>query len=60
MSSLERILYSETRVSNYNETPVVNIHARRDVAQSGSARDWGSRGRRFESGRPDHPFPSNR
>jgi hypothetical protein len=26
----------------------------RGVAQSGSALDWGSRGRRFESGRPDH------
>jgi hypothetical protein len=26
----------------------------RDVAQLGSALDWGSRGRRFESGRPDH------
>jgi hypothetical protein len=25
----------------------------RDVAQSGSALDWGSRGRRFKSGRPD-------
>ena len=31
----------------------------RDVAQSGSARDWGSRGRRFESGRPDHTFYIN-
>ena len=28
--------------------------SKRDVAQSGSARDWGSRGRRFKSGRPDH------
>jgi hypothetical protein len=26
----------------------------RGVAQSGSALDWGSRGRRFKSGRPDH------
>ena len=26
----------------------------RDVAQFGSALDWGSRGRRFKSGRPDH------
>lgn len=25
----------------------------RDVAQLGSARVWGTRGRRFESGRPD-------
>jgi hypothetical protein len=25
----------------------------RDVAQFGSALDWGSRGRRFKSGRPD-------
>ncbi len=25
----------------------------RDVAQSGSAPEWGSGGRRFESGRPD-------
>lgn len=27
----------------------------RSVAQLGSALDWGSRGRRFESGRSDHP-----
>jgi hypothetical protein len=28
----------------------------RDVAQFGSALDWGSRGRRFKSGRPDGFF----
>jgi hypothetical protein len=28
----------------------------RDVAQFGSALDWGSRGRRFKSGRPDWFF----
>jgi hypothetical protein len=28
----------------------------RGVAQSGSALDWGSRGRRFESCRPDHKY----
>ena len=28
--------------------------ARRDVAQSGSALEWGSRGRRFKSFHPDH------
>ena len=30
-----------------------SVAATRDVAQFGSALDWGSRGRRFESGRPD-------
>src|SRR5689334_15744921 len=30
-----------------------SVAAARDVAQFGSALDWGSRGRRFESGRPD-------
>ena len=30
----------------------------RDVAQSGSAPEWGSGGRRFESGRPDWESPS--
>ena len=29
----------------------------RDVAQSGSAPEWGSGGRRFESGRPDSVWP---
>ncbi len=29
------------------------LREHRDVAQFGSALDWGSRGRRFESGRPD-------
>ncbi len=29
----------------------------RDVAQFGSALEWGSRGRRFESGRPDQHNP---
>ena len=29
----------------------------RDVAQFGSALDWGSRGRRFKSGRPDQRRP---
>ncbi len=29
----------------------------RAVAQLGSARDWGSRGRRFESGQPDWETP---
>jgi hypothetical protein len=32
----------------------------RGVAQSGSALDWGSRGRRFKSGRPDHFGSRNR
>src|SRR5229473_2770300 len=34
----------------------------RDVAQFGSALDWGSRGRRFKSGRPDagqRPVPGS-
>lgn len=31
-----------------------NFFARRDVAQSGSALEWGSRGRRFKSFHPDH------
>ena len=31
---------------------------RRDVAQSGSALEWGSRGRRFKSFHPDH-FANN-
>jgi hypothetical protein len=30
----------------------------RDVAQSGRVLEWGSRGRGFESRRPDHPSPS--
>ena len=29
------------------------VRSRRDVAQLGSAPEWGSGGRRFESGRPD-------
>ena len=29
---------------------------RRDVAQSGSALEWGSRGRRFKSFHPDQKF----
>ena len=32
----------------------------RDVAQFGSALDWGSRGRRFKSGRPDQKFQVRR
>ena len=32
----------------------------RDVAQFGSALDWGSRGRRFKSGRPDQEVPGQR
>lgn len=31
-----------------------SITSFRGVAQPGSARDWGSRGRRFKSGHPDH------
>ena len=47
----------------------LKLRARRAVAQSGSALDWGSRGREFESHRPDHfsatheppaPFPSTK
>ena len=34
--------------------------AGRGVAQPGSALDWGSRGRRFKSGRPDHFDSRNR
>ena len=34
--------------------PPGHENAVRDVAQFGSALDWGSRGRRFKSGRPDH------
>ena len=30
----------------------------RDVAQSGSASEWGSEGRRFKSCRPDHGYPN--
>ncbi len=33
--------------------PYLHGHEKRDVAQSGSAPEWGSGGRRFESGRPD-------
>ena len=33
----------------YSEEPEIN----RGVAQSGSAPEWGSGGRRFESGHPD-------
>jgi hypothetical protein len=32
----------------------------RDVAQFGSALDWGSRGRRFKSGRPDQGLPAQK
>jgi hypothetical protein len=33
---------------------VLDCEARRGVAQSGSAPVWGTGGRRFKSGRPDH------
>ena len=35
------------------------VGGRRDVAQSGSAPDWGSGGRRFKSGRPDREARSS-
>ena len=34
----------------------LNLGAHRAVAQSGSALDWGSRGRGFKSRRPDHNY----
>lgn len=36
---------------------VLSMKAGRSVAQPGSALDWGSRGRGFESRRSDHYFP---
>ena len=37
----------------YRLTAIPPYRPSRDVAQSGSAPEWGSGGRRFESGRPD-------
>ena len=38
---------------NFTHPEKINNLTNRDVAQSGSALDWGSRGRRFKSSRSD-------
>ncbi len=45
----------------WNHLPVQDDYANianesRDVAQPGSALEWGSSGRRFKSAHPDQPF----
>ncbi len=39
--------------ATYRRSVLPPYYQSRDVAQSGSAPEWGSGGRRFESGRPD-------
>ena len=41
-------------LENAGSTPHLALLRRRAVAQLGSALEWGSRGRGFESRRPDH------
>lgn len=43
----------------FKETVVQSFFTVRSVAQPGSALDWGSRGRGFESRRSDHFLPPN-
>ena len=45
---------SSSSTTPLSPSPTISIFpASRDVAQLGSAPEWGSGGRRFESGRPD-------
>ena len=54
LPNFESSLFHKRRLPKGFAEPILFALLRRAVAQLGSALEWGSRGREFESRRPDH------